>query len=630
MKQYKILPGSPYPLGVTKIGNGINFAISLHRECRCILSLYQCGKKEAFLKIPFSDENADGTVYSVRVEGVTEEEFEYAYLVDDQPLIDPYSVNLTERSEWGIGCSRTADRVHSKISVKDYDWEGDQAPRYPFEQVIMYSLHVRGFTKHSSSGVKAKGTFKGIIEKIPYLIELGINQIELLPAYDFYELQDEEDLLPIGHPKYEKPDSDLTGETKTERVYEVNYWGFAEGFYFTPKASYADGKDAAVEFKDMVKALHKAGIEIIMQFYFPKCVNRNMIIDCIRYWVLEYHIDGVHLQGEDLPVTLIATNPLLADTKIYDHDFDIEGIYQRAFRGKIKNLAIYNHEFSVDMRRFLKSDEDMLQAFTYRMRRVPKETGVINYITQYEGFTLNDLVSYDYKHNEDNGEENADGNNYNCSCNYGIEGTTRNKAIEQMRYQQMRNAFATLLISQGTPLILAGDERGNSQQGNNNPYCQDNTVGWVQYGRSKRALGLEQFVMEMSQFRRAHPMLHTTQPVRMNDYQHMGCPDVSLHGEEPWIGGIGPEKRCIGIMYAGAYEHTGEKQDIYIALNYQYEASTLALPKLTGQKRWCLIMNTAMNEGTFAKQMLALENQQTIEVPGQSISILLGEVIAEL
>lgn len=630
MMQHQYQQGMPEPLGVTKCGKGFNFAVSLHKGCQCILSLFHCGDREAFLQIQMGDAYAVGTVYSVFITEL-EDEFEYTYLVDGKPFIDPYSVRLTGRERWGTGCARNAGEVHSRISCSSYDWQGDRHPGYSFDRVIMYSLHVRGFTKHRSSGVQARGTFQGIIEKLPYLKELGINQVELLPAYDFYELADEEDLLPSGHPKYERqPKQDIIDGTEQERVYEVNYWGFAEGFYFTPKASYAYGEDASAEFKDMVRALHREGIEVVMQFYFPECVNRNLIMDCIRYWVLEYHIDGVHLQGAELPVTLIATDPLLADTKLYYYDFDVEGIYKRAFHGNNQNLALYNQEFACDMRRFLKSDEDMLQAFTYRMRRNPKETGIINYMTQYEGFTLNDLVSYDFKHNEANGEDNRDGNSYNYSWNCGVEGTTKKKAVLELRKKQMKNAMVFLLLSQGTPMLSAGDEVANSQGGNNNPYCQDNATAWVEWKSNKYNQELLSFTKNMIALRSAHPILRQSDELRIMDYISCGYPDLSYHGDSAWYPKFDNHIRHIGVMYCGKYAHisrTREDSFFFIAFNMHWDIHEFGLPKLPKTMKWYLKADTGSRSGQDYYQEgkeLLLSNQEKLTVADRTTMVLIA------
>lgn len=623
-------PGHPETLGAVRYGNGFNFAVSLYRDCNCVLLLFHRGEREPFMSVALGDEYVTGTVYSVYIEGLQENTFEYAYLADGKPWIDPYSVRLTGREHWGEDCARNAGNIHSVADCQKYDWQEDKAPRLPLDQVILYSLHVRGFTKHSSSGVKAKGTFQGIIEKIPYLKDLGINQVELLPAYDFYELADEEDLLPSGHPKYEKTLPPEADGSLSERIYEVNYWGFTEGFYFTPKASYAYGNDAAVEFKNMVRALHREGIEVVMQFYFPECVNRNLIMDCISYWVLEYHIDGIHLQGTDLPVNLIATDPLLADTKIYYYDFDTEGIYRRAFHGKIKNLAIYNHEFANDMRRFLKSDEDMLQAFTYRMRRIPKETGIINYVTQYEGFTLNDLVSYDFKHNEQNGEDNRDGNNYNYSWNCGAEGSTKKKAILELRKKQMKNALVFLLLSQGTPMLLAGDELANSQGGNNNPYCQDNAVAWVEWKKNKYSQELFDFTRHMIALRLAHPILHQPDELRIMDYIACGYPDLSYHGDSAWYPKFDNHIRHIGVMYCGKYARIDRKQEdcfFFLAFNMHWDIHEFGLPKLPKSLKWYLKADTGSRSGKDFYEdggEVALQNQEKLIVADRTTVVLIA------
>lgn len=577
----------------------------------------QVGKEHQILLTPAL---AIGNVYSVMVEGFDWANTAYLFMLDGTYVVDPYAQRIIGREVWNDELRwQKKYRVYGGFSTESYQWKHDNCDRLASENTMIYKLHMRGYTMNHGMRQEKQGSYLGVLDHLQQLQKLGITTLEFQPIYEFEEM--------IYDTK-QRVTSNREVTMERQESHKVNYWGYGDGNYFAPKASYFGGNDPINAMKSMVDAIHEQQMECIMEISFSNEYFKEYMIQALRFWVREFHIDGFHLVGINFPMESILDDPYLAATRLYAEQFPQEAL-EREKRNVDKRLFIYNDEFLYALRKLENHMDGNLEQLFNQMRRQNVSYGFVNYAANTTGFTLYDSFAYGEKHNEDNGEENADGNNYNCSCNYGIEGTTRNKEIEQMRYQQMRNAFATLLISQGTPLILAGDERGNSQQGNNNPYCQDNTVGWVQYGRSKRALGLEQFVMEMSQFRRAHPMLHTTQPVRMNDYQHMGCPDVSLHGEEPWIGGIGPEKRCIGIMYAGAYEHTGEKQDIYIALNYQYEASTLALPKLTGQKRWCLIMNTAMDDGAFAKRMIALENQQTIEVPGQSISILLGEVIEE-
>ncbi|MDO5572419.1 MAG: hypothetical protein Q4G60_00400 [bacterium] len=626
--QYQYQKGLPQPLGVTRCGDDYNFAISLQRDCQCVLLIYHCGEKKAFLQIPVTKEYATGTIYSVRILNLKETEFEYSYLVDDQPLIDPYSTALTGRNKWGAGTVSGTETVHSRVSCSMYHWEQDQLPKHSLENVMMYSLHVRGFTKHASSGVKAKGTYQGVIEKIPYFKELGVNQIELLPAYDFYETADEEESCHYDHPFRNHASVYETAEK--DKAQRVNYWGFTDGFYFTPKASYAYGVDPVSEYKDMVKALHKEGIELIMQFYFPEGINRNLILDCICYWVLEYHIDGVHLQGTNLPVTLIATNPLLADTKIYYYDFDTENIRKETRLGDSKNLAVYRQEYADDMRRYLKSDEDMLKAFTYHMRHVPKETGIIHYISQYEGFTLYDLVSYDCKHNEANGEDNKDGNSYNYSWNCGYEGLTRKKAILELRKKQMKNALTFLLLSQGTPMIYAGDEWANSQLGNNNPYCQDNAVAWTEWKQNRFSKEVYEFTKNMISFRREHPILHQPDELRIMDYISCGYPDLSYHGESAWYPKFDNHIRHIGMMFCGKYakiNHSQEDSFLYAAFNMHWDTHAFGLPKLPKNMKWYLKVDTGAKNGRdFYKDQeeILLKNQDQLTVSERSTIVLIA------
>ncbi len=623
--QYQFQKGVPQPLGVTRCGDDYNFAICLQQDCQCVLFIYHSGEKKAFLQIPITKEHATGTIYSVRIQNLKETEFEYSYLIDGQPFTDPYSTALSGRNKWGVG---TAETVHSKVSSSMYDWEHDQLPKHPLENVIIYSLHVRGFTKHSSSGIKAKGTYQGIIEKIPYFKELGVNQIELLPAYDFFETADEEELLKYDHLFRNHASTDET--TVDDKSQRLNYWGFTDGFYFTPKASYSYGADPVSEYKDMVKALHKEGIELIMQFFFPENINRNLILDCICYWVLEYHIDGVHLQGTSLPITLIASNPMLADTKIYYYEFETEHIYQGLRMGGSRNLAVYRQEYADDIRRYLKSDADMLKAFTYHMRHVPQETGIIHYISQYEGFTLYDLVSYDYKHNESNGEDNRDGNNYNYSWNCGYEGSTRKKTILELRKKQMKNALTFLLLSQGTPMIYAGDEWANSQLGNNNPYCQDNSVAWTEWKQNKFSKEVYEFTKNMISFRKVHPILHQPDELRIMDYISCGYPDLSYHGESAWYPKFDNHIRHIGMMFCGKYakiNHNQEDNFLYAAFNMHWDTHEFGLPKLPKNMRWYLKVDTGATNGRdFYKdnEELLLENQDQLTLSERSTMVLIA------
>lgn len=609
-------------------GNGIVPGVSMHRgvwqfcciaDCRHSLALCLYKKTGAlYTKIDLLPYRVAGNVYSVCISGLKVKGLEYEYESDGQPLFDDYGKLPMGKRRWGIQAEKE-QYTRNGFYNDTFDWGNDDTLKLPYHQVIAYSMHVRSFTKHPSSGVKGKGTYLGIIEKIPYLKELGINQIELMPAYEFYELDFEKDSFVKGHPKY-------ADESKIKSVMKLNYWGFKKGSYFMPKSAYSFSKDAVTEFKIMVKSLHENGIEIIMQFYFPIEVNRNLISDCLKFWVTDYHVDGFHLKGENLPIDLLATEPLLMDTKLYYSYFDKERIF--SVKNKVNRfLAEANQEFLTDIRRFLKSDEGMLSAFLYRQRRNPKDINVINYVTAYEGFTLYDLVSYDYKHNEANGESNKDGTDYNYSWNCGTEGDTRRKNILMLRMKQMKNAFTLLLLSQGTPMLLAGDEFCNTQFGNNNAYCHDNETTWLNWKQTKQSNELFAYVKQLITLRKSHPILHKEEELRCMDYAGCGYPDLSYHGEAAWYPKMDNHVRHIGIMLCGKYARLDRKTEdffFFIACNMHWEPQGFGLPKLPKGMKWkyCLGTTGAINEELFAQALT--KKQDEIIIPERSILILTG------
>lgn len=622
-KKMTVKPGMPYPMGASKTMEGIQYTVEIQEGSakQCALCFFDGESEREELRIDLHDYRVKGSIYSVIISKPDITELGYQYRVNGEPIADPYSKALYHCHHSEHTKQSTREGVISRVCNDAFDWQSTQSPGLSYENVIMYSLHVRGFTKHTSSGITAKGTFQGIIEKIPYLLDLGINQIELLPAYEFREVHTEADEPKDGRPKY----TDSQAVTPKR-----NYWGFTEGLYFVPKCSYAYTDDSVTEFMSMVRALHQAGIEIIMQFYFPKRVNRNLVLDCLKYWVAVYHIDGFHLKGENLPISLIASNPMFSETKIYCHDFDIATIFGRNPLPSYKNLGEYSSGFMYDMRRFLKSDEDMVQTFAYRMRRIPKETGIINYITEYEGFTLYDMVSYDFKHNEENGEENRDGNNYNYSWNCGIEGETRKKAILDLRKKQMKNALVFLLLSQGTPMLLSGDEMANTQNGNNNPYCQDNSIAWVQWKNTNFSEDIQKFVKALIKLRKQHPILRNPNEFRIMDYISCGYPDLSYHSELPWYPKFENHIRHLGVMMCGKYAKTDHRKDdnfFYFAFNMHWNSHNFGLPKLPKGMKWYQKIHTGKcREDSFLEdgKELLLTNQESVEVADRTIIVLIG------
>ena len=516
--QYSVKDGTYHGLGVQKLGDDICFTIAVPDRKRCSLLLYKRGEKEAAASIPMGSSSRYGDLRSVMIEKLPVEEYEYNYLVDGQVVTDPYALMICGRESWGRA-PKGEGALRGRAVFDAYDWQGDAPLQIPWSEVVVYATHVRGFTKHASSGVKAKGTFAGIAEKIPYLKELGINQLELMPVYEFAEVEPwDEKRPPLRRP----------GNGQTELL---NYWGYADAYYFAPKASYSASGDPVREFKDLVRKLHENGIELVLEFHFPRGTRTALALDCVRHWVLEYHIDGIHVNRDHAPVEALAQDPLLSHTKIMTESFRLDEIYEERRIPNFRNLAEYNDGFMLDVRRFLKGDEGQLVPFTWRARRNPSEYAVINYMANHNGFTLMDTVSYDEKHNEANGEENHDGTDFNYSWNCGEEGPSRKKKTLGLRARQLRNAFVLLLLSQGTPLIYEGDERGNSQSGNNNVYCQDNELSWVNWKTGKTFGFLTEYVKKLIAFRRKHPVFHQAKELRMTDYLSCGHPDISYHGK---------------------------------------------------------------------------------------------------
>lgn len=596
-------------LGVTRYQEGVNFAISVEDGITCRLLLYPYGKDEPILDYTFDESKKVGDIHTIFVEHLEIQSYEYVYVLDDTIYLDPYARRIIGREEWGSMVDKLS--LRGSFDWNEFDWEGDKPLQIPYHQSILYSLHVRGFTNHESSKVKKKGTFEGIVEKIPYLKELGVNQIELMPAYEFDEIMPREESK-MEYAKFSK-----------ERQFAINYWGYTKANYFAPKASYASDKDCVSSFKQMVKELHRHNIEVIMEFYFSEEVNPNMILDCIRYWVEEYHIDGVHVNSNVVPVTLLSCVPSLSHTKIMTEDFPINQIYKDNKIPRFKNLAQYNDGFLINNRKFLKGDLPVLSVVAECIRKNPHQYGVINYMADHNGFTLMDMVSYNEKHNEANGENNRDGLNVNYSWNCGVEGVTRKKAIVEMRKKQIKNALLLVLFSQGVPKINSGDEFGNSQLGNNNPYCQDNEISWLNWNDLKKNKEILDFTKELIQFRNMHPILHKDKELKIMDSLSCGYPDLSYHGNRAWYPKFEEGMKHFGILYCGKYvvNEKGKEDDfIYIAYNMDWNMQEFALPSLPKNKKWRVVIDTAKEIGEKPSII-----QRSIEVVERSIVVLIGK-----
>lgn len=627
MKKLKIKNGQPYPLGASLNADGsINFSMVNNTNEECGIILYRKGVEQKE-RILFDKKYRVGNIFCALIEGIDSARYEYNFFVGEKTLVDTYAKRIVGNEKWRGG-ELKRPFLRGSFYNNAFDWQGTARLCIPYNESIMYCLNVRGFTKHGSSKVKHKGTFEGIIEKLPYLKELGINSLELMPAYEFEECEWEhvESIAMTQTIEYqvEHIDAEIEKAKEPAKAKRLNCWGYKEAFYFAPKASFAAGDDADAEFKRMVRELHKNGIEVIMQFYFPTNIKPGYILEILKHWALEYHIDGFHLKGERVPVTLIATEPLFANTKIMCEDFNLEEIYHAAESVPCKNLAYYRDSFMYDMRRYLKSDYAMLGSFQYHMRNYHQKCGIINFAANYYGFTLADLVSYDNKHNEANGEDNTDGMDMNYSWNCGVEGPSRKKAVNRLRHAQIKNMLSFLFLAQGTPLLMAGDEFGNSQNGNNNCYCQDNETGWVDWRGLVKNADIYEYVKNIIAFRREHPMTHFDGDMSMLNRFGYGYPDLSYHSEEAWKAQLDDNNRHIGIMYCGHGLDGASADYIYIASNMHWNAHRFALPSIANYE-WVKAFETAENELVTDYE----KNTAYIDISPRSVTALIGKKLPE-
>ncbi len=605
-------------MGLTRTDGGIHVsAVAAAKACSLLLFVKEDknGKEARFREvrnIPFPEEGKTGHVWSMTLNGAFDDLY-YAFEADGTRFSDPYGRSFAGRERWGR-LSHAKRLLLSPVAEPEFDWQGDRPLHIPYEDCIVYRAHVRGLTKHASSGTEHRGTFRGVVDKIPYFKELGITTLELLPPVEFQEVMMPENVE--GNPY---GTSEPTGR--------LNYWGYAKAGMFAPKASYADpGTNPVTEFKYMVRELHKAGLEVVPELYFSGKEVPEFVLETVRFWVREYHVDGIHLTGY-APTVLLAKDPYLADTKLWALSWEAE----KPAAGEKKHLGEYNDGFLIDMRRALKGDEEQMSSLIYRNRRNPAETGVLNFMAGTNGFTMMDMVSYDQKHNEANGENNRDGSDYNYSWNCGAEGHVRKKKIQELRSRQLRNAMLLLFLSQGTPVLLAGDEFGNSQNGNNNAYCQDNEISWLNWNLNKWDQALLDFVKHVIAFRKAHPVFHMKQEPRVMDYLACGHPDISYHGVNAWQPEFENFRRQIGILYCGAYakKPNGENDDFFFVIfNMHWEPHSFALPNLPKNLVWSLAFDTSDSAagGYYEEgQERQILNQKNYMVPSRSVLVFQGK-----
>lgn len=646
---YDVRPGFYGINGATALREGVNFTVCSVEATDVELLLYHRGKKEPYAVLPFPKHYRIGGVYSMFVFGLDIFDFEYAYRVDgpyepkkglifdrSKPLLDPYAKAVTGQSVWGEQPNQDHE-YRARVVVNDFDWGDHVDPVRPIEDLIIYELHVRGFTKDPSSNVAHPGTFEGIREKIPYLKDLGITAMELMPVFEFDETMGKRE---------------VNGRTL------LDYWGYNPVSFFAPNTSYTAKKEfnrEGDELKDLIKDLNSNGIEVILDvvfnhtaegnengpffsfkgfdnriyymltpegwyYNFSGCGNtlncnhpvvQQMILECLRYWTIEYHVDGFRFdlasilgRNEDgspasQPPLLknLAEDPILRNVKLIAEAWDAGGLYQVGSFPAFSRWAEWNGKYRDDMRSFLKGDYWFAEAAANRLIGSPDlYTGQykgyassINFLTCHDGFSLWDLYSYNEKHNEDNGWNNTDGNDDNRSWNCGVEGETEDPEVLRLRFRMIKNACAVLMCSRGTPMFLAGDEFGDTRLGNNNPYCQDNEISWLDWKRLNTNQTLYQFFKKMIQFRREHPAIRNNL-----DPSDTGFPAVSIHTNQPWDNSIDQDTKCLAVCYAGKTEQ-GEDL-VYVALNVYWEKQRFELPKLPDAYEWRRFVDTALDE----------------------------------
>lgn len=560
--------GNPLPFGAAAKERQVNFSVQVPMEKECQLLLYKVGSEKPEICYDMPREEGIGEVRFLSIQDLDPEKYEYNFRIGGKVCTDPYAKEIAGREVFGKRQNSSEHGLRGKIQVSDYDWEGDRRICRPWNEVVAYSIHVRGFTKHSSSKALHKGTYRGVIEKIPYLKELGINQIQCMPIYEFDEC------------------------VKAK----INYWGYGPAFYFAPKEAYASDGRAAHELKDMVKACHKAEIEVVLEMPFAAGISEQKAAECLRFYMMEYHVDGFVVNPYVVSWEFLKKDPFLKEIRLIRKDDGFQNV----------------------MRRFLKGDENMVNDVITSLSHNSATDGRCNYITAHTGFTLRDLVSYDCKHNEENGENNMDGPDYNYSWNCGAEGQSRKRSIVNLRKSQIRNAFLLLLLAQGTPCLLAGDEFYNTQKGNNNVYCQDNAIGWLDWSRLKSDRGLFDYVKALIAFRKEHPCLCQAEELKGLDRTACGMPDVSYHGENAWQVSNQVFSRQLGVLYSG----TGKGDcACFIAYNMHWIPHTYALPSPGKGKCWHLALDT--DRGVLSKSIM-LEDQKCIEIRERSIAVLLS------
>lgn len=681
---FKIRPGFFRMYGACVASNGVSFTINSHGATRCTLLLFKPQAPKPYARIPFPDSYRIGDTYSMLVYDIKPDEFEYAFSFDgpyepakgllfneENVLLDPYSRAVTGQRKWGEKPEGGKDfEYRARVVKSSFDWGNIKQLEQPFEDLVIYETHVRGYTKDKSSGVSAPGTFAGLKDKIPYLKDLGINAVELMPIFEFDEME---------------------SARVVDGVQLYNYWGYNTVSFFAPNTSYAFNEEhnhEGDELKSLIKALKENGIEVILDvvfnhtaegnemgpcfsfkgidnnvyymltpdahyYNFSGCGNvmncnhpvvRSFIIDCLRHWAIEYRVDGFRFDLASIlgrnqngapmanPPILesLAFDPVLGKMKLIAEAWDAGGLYQVGSFPSWNRWAEWNGRYRDDMRSFLKGDDGMAGNAITRITGSrdlysPESRGhkaSVNFMTCHDGFTLYDLYSYNEKHNEKNGWNNTDGDNNGHSWNCGAEGETDDPNVNGLRRRLIKNAFAALLCSRGPAMFFAGDEFCNTQFGNNNAYCQDNIISWLDWSRLEEFKEIHDFVRHMIQFRKEHPILR-----KMTKPSSCQFPEISVHNGTPFNASTDYKTKLIGIMYAGRNEEDKEDDIVFYCMNAYWEPLVMQLPVLPNGKHWHVDTNT--NAEYFDGEDFTAKTEflgvNTIRVPARTTIILVAE-----
>ena len=649
---FPVRPGLFDVHGAMMLPVGVNFTVHTRYGTSCTLLLFHRDAQEPFARLPFPDAYKIGDVYSMIVFGLDIEEFEYAYQIDgpydpqnglvfdrNAVLLDPYARSVAGQRFWG---DKKAGGYHARVVRDVFDWGAMPQSARTMSDLVIYELHVRGFTYHPSSGVKHPGTFAGLMEKIPYLKELGINAVELMPIFEFDETMNSRE---------------IDGKVL------LDYWGYNTVGFFAPNISYISAVEynhEGTELKELIKAFHDNGIEVILDvvfnhtaegnekgatfcfkgfdnkvyymltpdgnyYNFSGCGNtlncnhpivRLLILECLRYWTVSYRIDGFRFdlasilgRNEDgSPLNnpplleLLASDPVLRNVKLIAEAWDAGGMYQVGKFPASRRWAEWNGRYRDCLRSYLKGDfwsardaawsisgsGDLYGGYdSDNNNNYAGYNSCVNFLTCHDGFTLYDLYSYNQKHNEDNGWDNTDGSDDNRSWNCGCEGKTDDTEIQKLRFRMMRNACAVLMCSRGTPMFLAGDEFANSQSGNNNAYCQDNEISWLDWNLLEKNRELFEFFKFMIDYRFRHPVIRKKLPDAV-----CGMDPLHAHNINAEDMTIPKDAKTLSVSFAGHDTERGRDDLVYISVNPYWENVSITLPRLNPPNAWFLSVTT--------------------------------------